>query len=109
VLLLPLLPLPDKTKNQKSNLPQAVLSDSIEHSLILANRKRAPDLHRRLQRATLLDQLRQILPDMPALPKKHRHNGNHITADSNKLPHRGGQIRLHQLEKSQADKPVVAI
>ena len=58
-----------------------------------------------MQRLALLNDKRQIFPDMPPLPKKHRHNGNNITALSDKLTQSRRQIRLHQFKKRQHHRP----
>jgi hypothetical protein len=89
-----------QSKAKNSNLPQTINRDSIKHSIILADSNRASDFNRRLRVPTALNQFRQILPDMPALPEEHGHNGDHITAVGDKLAHCREQIRLHQLKKS---------
>src|SRR4051794_444841 len=86
----------------ESNLPQAILRERIEHRFVLADRNRAPDLNARVERAAPLDRFGQILSDMPALPEKHRHDGNHITALIHEVSYRSRQIGLHQFEKRQA-------
>ncbi|SOE69241.1 hypothetical protein SAMN05446635_3510 [Burkholderia sp. OK233] len=95
----------NQTRPKKSNLPKAILSDSVQHTFILANRRSAPNLNRRIQPPTPRDYLRQISANMPTLPKKHRHNGHNRTPVGDKIPHSGRQIRLHQLKKSQQNRP----
>jgi hypothetical protein len=94
-----------QTAKTQSNLPQTILSHSIQNRLILTHSNSAFNENRRMQRLASLNDKRQILPNVPTLPKKHRHNGNHITALSDKLTQSRRQIRLHQLEKRQRHRP----
>jgi hypothetical protein len=103
---------PPKAKKPKTllqPLPKAILRDSVQHTIILTHSDSAPNLDRRKQSTTPLDHHRQILPNMPTLPKKNRHNGHNRTPVGDKIPHGGGQIRLHQLKKRQQNRPSVGI
>jgi hypothetical protein len=93
-------------KNEKSeNLPKAILCNSIENSLILPHRGSASNSHIRKRLATASNNLWQIPPHMPALPKKNRHNGNLAAPKRNLRGNSSRQIRRHQLKKSQRNRP----
>ncbi len=97
------------SRQTKSTLPKAIPSNSVQHTLILANRRSALNLDSRIRPPTPLDHLRQIPANMPTLPKKHRHNSHNRTPVGDKRPHSGRQIRLHQLKKSQQNRPSLSI
>lgn len=54
-------------------------------------------------RPALIENDRQITPDMPALSEENRHDGNNRRAIGDLRRYSGGQIRRHEFEKRKGD------
>ena len=82
-----------------AELADAVTRDGVEHGVVFANSIGAADGEGGMSLRALRDQRRQIAPQVAALAKEHRHDGDTLRAICGQISDGARQIGRHQFEK----------